>query len=92
MNELGLTNAVLEEGREWARYVKIARFHSWLHFRSSESAVSEVMEASFPMSVDANSNEGNEAIAKQPAVLVKKYGRLVGIITRHDVLDIKLTD
>ena len=58
-----------------------------------ESPVSEVMEASFPiLDVDASSNEVTKRLQSSPAVLVEEYGRIVGIITRHDVLDLKLKD
>jgi hypothetical protein len=53
--------------------------------------VSEVMESSFPtVDVDASSNEVTKRLQTSPAVLVEEYGRIVGIITRHDVLDLKL--
>jgi predicted transcriptional regulator len=53
--------------------------------------VSEVMEASFPIvDVDASAQEVTQKLQGSQAVLVEEYGRIVGIITRHDVLDIKL--
>jgi predicted transcriptional regulator len=56
-----------------------------------ESPVSEVMESSFPIvDVDAGSNEVLRRLQTSPAVLVEEYGRITGIITRHDVLDLKL--
>jgi len=95
MNDLGLTNLpVLEAGRsvgsvrENRALSKVVKNRNLL-----ESAVSEVMEASFPIvDVDASSNEVTKRLQSSPAVLVEEYGRLVGIITRHDVLDIKLTN
>jgi predicted transcriptional regulator len=49
------------------------------------------MEASFPIvDVDASAQEVTQQLQTSPAVLVEEYGRIVGIITRHDVLDIKL--
>jgi cystathionine beta-synthase len=51
--------------------------------------VSEIMDEPFP-----TVNEGVEIesatkyLKKSPAVLVEEYGRIVGIITRHDVLDV----
>lgn len=92
MNELGLTQIpVLEEGRpvgsirEGRALAKVVRNREIL-----DSAVSEVMEASFPtVDVDASSNEVTRRLQTSPAVLVEEYGRIVGIITRHDVLDLK---
>jgi predicted transcriptional regulator len=53
-----------------------------------ESPVSEVMEQSFPIvDVDASSAEVTHRLQESPAVLVEEYGRITGIITRHDVLD-----
>jgi predicted transcriptional regulator len=53
-----------------------------------EAAVSEVMDASFPvLDVDAGSAEVIRQLQTSQAVLVEEYGRITGIITRHDVLD-----
>jgi predicted transcriptional regulator len=55
------------------------------------SPVSEVMESSFPsVDVDASSSEVTKRLQTSAAVLVEEYGRITGIITRHDVLDLKL--
>lgn len=94
MNEMGLTQIpVLEEGRpvgslrENRVLAKVVRNRDLL-----DSAVSEVMEASFPtVDVDASSQEVTRRLQTSPAVLVEEYGRIVGIITRHDVLDLKLS-
>jgi len=93
MNEMGLTQIpVLEDGRpvgslrENRVLAKVVRNRELL-----ESPVSEVMEASFPtVDVDASSNEVTRRLQTSPAVLVEEYGRIVGIITRHDVLDLKV--
>ena len=93
MDELGLTQLpVLEEGscvgslRENRVLAKVVRDRALL-----ESPVSEVMESSFPIvDVDASSNEVLRRLQTSPAVLVEEYGRITGIITRHDVLDLKL--
>ncbi|MGI8917314.1 MAG: pyridoxal-phosphate dependent enzyme [Pyrinomonadaceae bacterium] len=95
MNELGLTQLpVLEDGRpvgsvrENRALSKVVKNRDLL-----EAPVSEVMEVSFPtVDVDASSTEVTRRLQNSPAVLVEEYGRIVGIITRHDVLDIKLTD
>ncbi len=54
-----------------------------------EQPVATVMDASFPV---ANENvEVSRAkmyLKESPALLVEEYGRIIGIVTRHDVLDI----
>jgi len=90
MDEQGLTQLpVLEDGRavgsirESRVLAKVVRNHELL-----ESKVSDVMEASFPaVDVDANTTEITRRLQTSPAILVEEYGRIVGIITRHDVLD-----
>ena len=95
MDDLGLSQIpVLEEGRsvgslrENRVLAKVVRNRELLN-----SSVSEVMEASFPtVDVDVSSSEVTRRLQTSPAVLVEEYGRIVGIITRHDVLDLKLKD
>src|SRR5215813_2117300 len=90
MDEQGLTQLpVLEDGRpvgsvrENRVLAKVVRNRDLL-----ESAVSEVMEASFPtVDVDASANEITRRLQISPAVLVEEHGRIIGIITRNDVLD-----
>ena len=92
MDDLGVTQMpVLEEGRavgslrENRVLAKVVRNRELLN-----SPVSEVMEASFPaVDVDASSSEVARRLQTSAAVLVEEYGRIVGIITRHDVLDLK---
>ncbi len=92
MDNLGLTQIpVLEEGRavgslrENRVLAKVVRNRDLLN-----TSVSEVMEASFPtVDVDASSSEVTQRLQTSPAVLVEEYGRIVGIITRHDVLELK---
>jgi cystathionine beta-synthase len=54
-----------------------------------QSPIREVMDKPFPVV-----NEGVEVeramkyLKSSPAVLVEEYGRIIGIITRHDVLDV----
>lgn len=94
MDELGLSQIpVLDEGRavgslrENRVLAKVVRNRDLLN-----SPVAEVMEGSFPtVDVDASSNEVTRRLQSSPAVLVEEYGRITGIITRHDVLDLKLT-
>jgi cystathionine beta-synthase len=93
MDELGLTQIpVLEEGRavgalrENRVLAKVVRDRELLN-----TPVSEVMESSFPIvDVDVSSTEVTKRLQTSPAVLVEEYGRIIGIITRHDVLDLKL--
>jgi len=93
MDELGLSQIpVLEEGRpvgslrENRVLAKVVRNHELL-----EAPVKEVMESSFPtVDVDVSSAEVTRKLQTSPAVLVEEYGRIIGIITRHDVLDLKL--
>lgn len=95
MDELGLSQIpVLEEGkcvgslRENRVLAKVVRDRELLN-----SPVREVMETGFPsVDVDASSNEVTRKLQTSPAVLVEEYGRIVGIITRHDVLDLKLNN
>lgn len=93
MDEIGVTQLpVIEEGRalgsvrESRVLAKIVRDSTLL-----EAKISDVMEASFPtVDVDASSDEVTRRLRTSPAVLVEEYGRIVGIITRHDVLDMTL--
>jgi cystathionine beta-synthase len=92
MDDLGVTQMpVLEEGhavgslRENRVLAKVVRNRELLNSR-----VSEVMEASFPtVDEDASSAEVARRLQTSAAVLVEEYGRIIGIITRHDVLDLK---
>lgn len=90
MDELGLTQLpVLDEGRavgalrEGRILAKVLGNHELL-----EATVTEVMDASFPVvDVDASAQEVTRMLRRSPAVLVEEYGRITGIITRHDMLD-----
>ena len=93
MSELGLTQVpVLEDGhsvgsfREGRVLAKVLKNRELL-----ESPVREVMEKSFPVvDVDESSAEVTRQLQSSPAVLIEEYGRITGIITRHDVLDAPL--
>ena len=51
--------------------------------------VSKVMDPSFPIvDIDASLGEVKQELHGSPAVLVADYGRITGIITRHDILDV----
>jgi cystathionine beta-synthase len=90
MDEHGFTQIpVIEEGkavgalRESRLLAKVLGDRGLL-----ERPVSEVMEQSFPVvDVDAHADEVTRLLRKSPAVLVEEYGRITGVITRHDVLD-----
>ena len=90
MDEAGITQLpVLEDGkpvgslRENHLLTKVVRNRDLL-----EAKVSDVMEGNFPtLDVDASSDEVTRRLRTNAAVLVEEYGRIVGIITRHDVLD-----
>ncbi len=93
MNEKGLTQIpVLQDGRpvgslrENRVLAKVVRNRELL-----DCSVSDVMEASFPaVDVDASANEVTRRLQTSAAVLVEEYGRIIGIITRHDLLDLRL--
>jgi len=53
------------------------------------ATVSQVMEQGFPViDVEASSPEVTRLLRRHPAVLVEEFGRITGIITRHDMLDV----
>ncbi|HVF57060.1 MAG TPA: pyridoxal-phosphate dependent enzyme [Pyrinomonadaceae bacterium] len=90
MDELGVTQMpVIEEGRSVGALRESRILAKALGDRDVlEAPVSEVMEESFPVvDVDANSDEVTRLLRRSPAILVEEYGRITGIITRHDVLD-----
>ncbi|MGB8506904.1 MAG: pyridoxal-phosphate dependent enzyme [Pyrinomonadaceae bacterium] len=92
MDELGLTYIpVLEDGRSVGALRESRILAKALGKRELlDAPASEVMDAPFPVvDVDAGSDEVTKRLRESPAVLVEEYGRITGIITRHDVLDIK---
>jgi cystathionine beta-synthase len=53
------------------------------------ATVSQVMETGFPViDDDSSSAEVTRQLRRHPAVLVEEFGRITGIITRHDMLDV----
>ena len=47
------------------------------------------MDKSFPIvDVDDDVNSVSRKLRTSPAVLIEEYGRITGIITRHDLLDV----
>lgn len=90
MDEKSLTYLpVLEEGRSIGSLRENRLLAKVLGDRALlEATISDVMENSFPvLDVDASLGEVTHELQQSPAVLVEEYGRILGIITRHDVLD-----
>lgn len=90
MNELGLTQIpVLEDDHSIGSLRESRVLAKVLADRElMESPVSKVMEASVPViDADASASEVMRQLQSSSAVLVEEYGRIIGIITRHDVLD-----
>lgn len=95
MNEAGVTQVpVVEDGRSVGSLREHRILSRVLGNRDLlESPVSEVMEESFPVvDVDVSLSEVTRELQASPAVLVEEYGRITGIITRHDVLDAPTTN
>ena len=91
MNEHGITQIpVLEDGQSVGSLRENRVLARVLGNRDLlESPVSEVMEKEFPaVDVDASAAEVTYKLQSSPAVLIEEYGRITGIITRHDVLDV----
>ena len=94
MNETGVTQLpVVEDGRSVGSLREHRILSKVLGNRELlEARVSEVMEESFPVvDVDASMSDVTRQLQSSPAVLVEEYGRIIGIITRHDVLDAPAT-
>jgi predicted transcriptional regulator len=90
MNELGLTQIpVLEDGKSVGSLRENHLLTKVLNDRDLlEAPVSKVMDKGFPtVDVDADVNVVTRKLRSHPAVLIEEYGRITGIITRHDVLD-----
>jgi cystathionine beta-synthase len=89
MNKYGLSQLpVLEEGKSVGSLREGKLMGKLLVDRTlMDAAVSEVMEKGFPV---VNEDDDLDAAVKHlrtsPAILVAEYGRIVGILTRHDVL------
>ncbi|HZI17376.1 MAG TPA: pyridoxal-phosphate dependent enzyme [Pyrinomonadaceae bacterium] len=90
MDEHGYTQIpVIEEGkavgalRESRLLAKVIGDRDLL-----QRPVGEVMEPSFPvLDTEAHADEITRRLRDSPAVLIEEYGRISGIITRHDMLD-----
>ena len=95
MNELGLTQIpVLEDGESVGSLRENHLLSTVFNDRDLlEGPVSKVMDKGFPtVDVDADVNVVTRKLRTSPAVLIEEYGRITGIITRHDVLDTTGTD
>jgi cystathionine beta-synthase len=91
MDKYGVTQMpVIEEGKSVGSVRENRLLAKVLGDRSLlESSVGQVMEPAFPVAdVDATSAEVTRLLRRYPAVLVEEFGRITGIITRHDMLDV----
>jgi len=90
MNELGLTQIpVLENGESVGSLRENHLLSKVFNDRElMDGPVREVMDKSFPtVDVDDDVNVVSRKLRTSPAVLIEEYGRITGIITRHDLLD-----
>jgi cystathionine beta-synthase len=91
MNEMGLTQIpVLEDGKSVGSLRENHLLSKVFNDRDLlEEPVSKVMDKSFPtVDVDDDINQVTRKLRTSPAVLIEEYGKITGIITRHDVLDV----
>jgi cystathionine beta-synthase len=92
MNNHGLSQLpVIEDGRSVGS-VRENRIMSQLldHRDLLEAPVTKVMDVPFPVvSETVEVGRAKQYLKNSPAVLVEEYGRIVGIVTRYDVLDIE---
>ncbi len=93
MNQYGLSQLpVLEDGKSVGSLREGKMMSKLLKNRDLvKSSVSEVMEKGFPVVDEGVSIEHAAKYLKDsPAILVEEYGRIVGIVTRYDVLGAQL--
>ncbi|MDQ4120540.1 MAG: pyridoxal-phosphate dependent enzyme [Acidobacteriota bacterium] len=91
MDENAITQLpVLDEGKSVGSIRESRVLAKLLENRElMNAAVSEVMEKGFPVVDESVSlTEVSQKLMKSPAVLVEEYKRIIGIITRTDVLDV----
>jgi cystathionine beta-synthase len=91
MDKHGVTQMpVIEEGRSVGSVRENRLLAKVLGERDLLGAtVSQLMEQGFPViDVDSSSNDVIRQLRRHPAVLVEEFGRITGIITRHDMLDV----
>src|SRR5262249_28923827 len=93
MNSHGLSQVpVIEDGKSVGS-VRDNRVMSQLldNRELLRSAVTKVMDTPFPViNENVDVARAKQYLKASPAVLVEEYGRIVGIVTRHDVLDIQV--
>lgn len=79
---------VIEEGRSVGSLRESRVLTKLLDNRNLiDSPVSEVMDESFPVvGVDSSIKDITLELRSKPALLVEEYKQIIGIITRHDVL------
>ncbi|HEX8087632.1 MAG TPA: pyridoxal-phosphate dependent enzyme [Blastocatellia bacterium] len=90
MHTYGLSQMpVLEEGKSVGSLREGKLMAKLLDNRDLvQSKVSEVMERGFPVvNEDISIEMAAKYLKASPAILVEEYGRIVGIVTRHDVLN-----
>jgi cystathionine beta-synthase len=91
MGEHGVTQMpVIDEGRAVGAVRENRLLAKVLGNRDRlQAPVAEVMDESLPVvDVEAGAAEVTRLLRRSPAVLVEEYGRITGIITRHDMLDV----
>lgn len=92
MNNHGLSQLpVIEEGKSVGSVRENRIMSQLLDNRDLlQAPVTTVMDVSFPVVGETvEVFRAKQYLKESPAVLVEEYGRIVGIITRHDVLDIE---
>ncbi|MCS6806725.1 MAG: cysteine synthase [Acidobacteriota bacterium] len=92
MNTYGLSQLPVLEGGESVGSVRESRLLSKVvkNRELINAPVSEVMEAPFPvLSGNLETERAISCLKNSPAVLVQEYGRIIGILTRYDVLDVQ---
>jgi cystathionine beta-synthase len=92
MNEHGFSQLpVIEEGKSVGSIREGTLMSKLLENRELiASPVSEVMDKGLPvLAEDLELESAVKHLKHSPAVLVEEYGRIVGIITRHDVIDVQ---
>src|SRR5207244_10982285 len=90
-NELGLTQIpVLDDGESVGSLRENHLLSKVFNDRDlMDAPVRKVMDKSFPIvDVDDDVNVVSRKLRTSPAVLIEEYGRISGIITRHDLLDV----
>lgn len=91
MNEMGLTQIpVIDDGKSVGSLRESHLLSKAFNDRDLlDSPVRELMDKSFPIvDVDDDINAVTRKLRANQAVLIEEYGRITGIITRHDVLEV----